>query len=228
MSDQNPAETGKKDANKTARRTTAQGWTLVQVRRREWRGEFDGVFLGEQDGKWMAGRQYLGKSMRDGFGPDGEWWYATYFDYEHEHEAYRARRALAEYIRLSEAIDRHWANRVSLDGVYDMSTDWVFPGLTGDVAGMTYMLPASEAKYELLQYMRRSYSVQEAFREADQGRTSPELPDAFDAAISAVGPLAVTVGGARYRLSYEGRYNDTDERWRREWRRNPHPDRKGN
>lgn len=32
-------------------RATVQGWTIVQARRSKWRGEFDGVFLGERDGE---------------------------------------------------------------------------------------------------------------------------------------------------------------------------------
>lgn len=224
-------------------RTTAQGWTLVAQKRTEWRGTFDGVFLGERDGEWMAGRMFQGKSMKDGFGENGEWWYANYYDSEFEHEANRALRAMREYIRLSkeaaqcwngsifdqragEAIDRHWAKRVPLDGVHDMAAAWVHPSLTGDVRGSHYMLPAAEAKYALLQYMRRSYAVSQAFRDVPQIRPGSELGQAYDAAISSAGELRLSVAGDRFSLSYHGNYNDADQNWGPVWTRNPHPDRK--
>ncbi|MEV1083457.1 hypothetical protein AB0I98_35455 [Streptomyces sp. NPDC050211] len=221
-------------------RAEAQGWTIVHSKRTEWRGEFGGVFLGEHDGEWVAGRMYVGKSMTDGFGPGGEWWYATYYDLPTEHECYRARRAVREYVRLAketaqcwdgifeqragEAIDRHWARRAPLDNVADMSAGWVHPGLTGDIHGHTFLLPAVDAKYELLQYMRRSYAVSEAFRQPENGKTGSDLHQAFQAAVEAVGPVNLSVAGDRFSLSYQGRYNDADERWRR-IPRNPHPDR---
>ena len=222
--------------------TEVQGWTIVQARRSEWRGEYDGVFLGERDGAWIAGRMFIGKSMRDGFGENGEWWYANYYDSEFEYEAYRAHRAVAEYIRLAkeaadcwdgifdqragEAVDRYWSKRLPLDGVHDMSADWVHPSLTGDVLGGTVMLPAVEAKYELLRYMRSSYVVREAFRQAKQCKTGSALHTGYQVAIAAVGPVKLTVEGDRFSLSYHGTYNDADV-WNRT-RRNPHPDRKGN
>ncbi|MGW0881276.1 hypothetical protein [Streptomyces sp. NPDC002671] len=223
---------------------TVQGWTLVHSKRSQWRDKFQGVFLGERDGSWVAGRQLPGKSMRDGFGPKGEWWCVSYYDSPSEHEAHRAHRALSEYIRLAkeaadcwngifdqragEAIDRHWAKRVPLDGVHDMSADWVHPGLTGDVRGYTYMLPAVEAKYELLQYMRRSYAVSEAFREEEQWKVDSELHQAYASVISTAGPVHARVAGDRFSLVYDGNYNAEEERWRSSWTRNPHPDRKGN
>lgn len=156
-------------------RTTAQGWTFVHQKRSWWRGKYDGVFLGERDGAWVAGRMIVGKSMHDGFGENGEWWYATYYDLPTEHEAYRALSAVRECIRLAkeaadcwdhifdqragEAVDRHWANRVPLEDVADMSAHWVHPGLTGDIREGTYLLPAVEAKYDLLRLLRKAYSV---------------------------------------------------------------------
>lgn len=222
--------------------TEIQGWTIVQSRRSQWHGEYDGVFLGERDGAWIAGRMFIGKSMRDGFSESGEWWYATRYDWEFEHEAYRAHRAVAEYIRLAkeaadcwdgifdqragEAVDRYWSKRLPPDGVHDMSADWAHPSLTGDVLDGTVMLPAGEAKYELLRYMRRSYAVSEAFRQAKQCKTGSALRTAYQAAIEAVGPVQLTVEGDHFSLSYGGTYNDADD-WTRT-RRNPHPDRKGN
>ncbi|MEU1552212.1 hypothetical protein ABZ517_05745 [Streptomyces scabiei] len=221
-------------------RTEAQGWRLVAQKRSEWRGVYDGVFLGERDGEWMAGRMYQGKSMRDGFGEDGEWWYANYYDSPFEHEANRAKRAVREYIRLAkeaaqcwdgifdqragEAVDRHWAKRVPLDGVHDMSAEWVHPSLTGDTRGGHYMLPAVEAKYELLRYMRSSRAVSEAFREVAQIRPGSELHKAYEAAIETAGAVRLSVAGDRFSLSYDGTYNDADEHWGRTWHRNPHPD----
>ncbi|MFK0154097.1 hypothetical protein ACIQVK_18750 [Streptomyces sp. NPDC090493] len=225
-------------------RNTVQGWTVVHSTRTEWRGTFDGVFLGERDGEWIAGRMFQGTSMRDGFGENDEWWYANYYDSQFEHEANRAMRAMREYIRLAkeaaecwdgifdqragEAIDRHWATRVPLDGVHDMSAAWVHPSLTGDVRGSHHMLPAPEAKYELLRYMRRSYAVSEAFREVPQIRPGSELGQAYEAAIGAAGALRVSVAGDHFSLSYSGSYNDADRNWHTKWVRNPHPDRKDN
>ncbi|GHB91634.1 hypothetical protein GCM10010306_103550 [Streptomyces umbrinus] len=219
-------------------RPTAQGWTLVHQKRAEWRGTYDGVFLGEHDGEWIAGLMHQGKSMHDGFGEDGEWRYANCYDSPSEHEANRALRAVREYIRLSklaadcwngifdqragEAVDRHWANRVPLG---DMSASWVHPGQTGDVRGSHYMLPAAESKYELLQYMRHSHTVSEAFRDVPQIRPGSELAKAYDAAIGAVGPVRLSVAGDHFSLSYSGNYNDADEHWGRSWHRKPHPDR---
>ncbi|MGW0920682.1 hypothetical protein ACWD3J_16900 [Streptomyces sp. NPDC002755] len=106
---------------------TAQGWMIVQSKRAKWREEYDGVFLGERDGMWIAGRMFLGKSMRDGFTESGEWRGATQFTDPAMHEAYRAHLAVQDYIRQAEdagdcwdgmfnqqaqaAIDRHWAGR---------------------------------------------------------------------------------------------------------------------
>ncbi|NIY68103.1 hypothetical protein [Streptomyces malaysiensis] len=203
--------------------TKVQGWTIVHQRRSEWRGVFDGAFLGERDGAWLAGRMFQGKSMRDGFGENGEWWYATYYDSQFEHEANRALRAVREYIRLAkeaadcwdsifdqragEAVDRHWAHRVSLEGVHDMSAAWVHPGLTGDIRGGTILLPAVEAKYELLKYMRGSYAVREEFREVPQIRPGSALAQAYDAAIAAAGPVRLSVAGDHFSLSYDGSYS---------------------
>ncbi|MGW3199124.1 hypothetical protein ACWDBD_32070 [Streptomyces sp. NPDC001118] len=221
---------------------TVQGWTLVHARRSQWRDKFQGVFLGERYGSWVAGRQLPGETMRDGFGPKGEWSYASYYDSPSEHEVHRAHQALTEYIRLAkeaaecwdgifdqgagEAIDRHWARRVPLDGVADMSAGWVHPGLTGDVQSHTYMLPAVEAKYELLKYVRNSYAVREVFRTGTERGPGSELHKAYEAAIEAAGPVRFSVAGDHFSLSYDGTYNDDDEHWRGTWTRNPHPDRR--
>lgn len=225
-------------------RTEVQGWGIVHQKRTLWRGDFDGVFLGERDGNWIAGRMWAGKTMDDGFGENDEWWYASYYDSDNEHEVQRAHRALARYIgmaedagncwdhmfdqRAGEAIDRHWAKRVPLDGVADMQADWVHPDLPGDVRGGTYLLPAAEAKYELLGLMRRSAAVRQTFRDTATIRPDSELALAYDAVLGAAGRVGVRVAGDRFRLSFEGRYNDGDERWRTKWPRNPHPSRKAN
>ncbi|TLS44945.1 hypothetical protein FE633_17540 [Streptomyces montanus] len=222
-------------------RTEAQGWTIVHQKRTQWLGEFDGVFLGERDGNWLAGRMFRGQSMHDGFDENGEWWYANQYAWKAEHEASRALHAVREYVRLSkeaaqcwdgifeqragEAVDRHWANRVPLVGVADMSSLWVRPGLTGDIRSGTYMLPAVEAKYDLLKLMRAAYSVHEAFRDSEQCKTGSALHKTYEAAIGAAGPVRLSVAGDRFDLRYEGRYNDSDERWGRTWTRNPHPGR---
>ncbi|MET9089426.1 hypothetical protein ABZX77_47510 [Streptomyces sp. NPDC004237] len=223
---------------------TVQGWRLVQTRRSEWRGVFDGVFLGERDGAWVAGRMLRGKSMRDGFGENGQWWYATYYDSEFDHEAYRALCALREYIRLSkraadcwnglfdqragESIDRYWSRRVPLDGVADMSALRVRPGHLGggDIRSSSHMLPAAEAKYELLKLMRGAPALIELFRDPEQCRAGSDLHAVYDAAINAAGTVNLAVAGNRFSLSYDGTYNDADENWRHAWTRSPHPDRR--
>lgn len=183
---------------------------------------------------------FVGKSMHDGFSESGEWWYATYYDLPTEHEASRAHDALNEYIRLAklagdcwngifdqragEAIDRYWARRVPLDDVADLSSMWVRPSPTGDVLNGTYMLPAADAKYDLLKLMRNAYAVHEAFRDSAQCKTGSKLHKAYEAAIQAAGPVKLSVDGDQFSLSYHGSYNDSDERWRR-IRRTPHPDR---
>ncbi|WP_030570060.1 hypothetical protein [Streptomyces aureocirculatus] len=170
-------------------RATVQGGRSSRPRRSEWRGEFDGVFLGERDGEWIAGRMFVGKSMHDGFGESGEWRYATCYDLPREHEVYRAHDALNEYIRLAklagdcwncifdqragEVIDRYWARRVPLDDVADMPALRVRPGLLGEggIRSGSYMLPAVEAKYDLLKLMRGALSVREMF--ATRSSASP-------------------------------------------------------
>lgn len=221
---------------------TVQGWMIVHSKRAKWREEYDGVFLGERDGMWISGRMFLGKSMRDGFTESGEWRGATQFTDPAMHEAYRAHLALQDYIRQAEdagdcwdgmfnqqaqaAIDRHWAGQVPLTGVHDMSAGWVHPGLGGDVRGHTCMLPAVDAKYELLAYMRRSYVVNDAFREFVLRGDRSRLKEAYETAIQAAGLVKFSVAGDHFSLSFDGSCNDNDSLWRTT-RRNPHPNRKG-
>ncbi|WP_146050992.1 hypothetical protein [Streptomyces noursei] len=203
---------------------------------------FDGVFLGERDGEWIAGRQFPTQSRyADGFSDNGDWRYATYYDSPSQQEAYRAWRALREYVSLSknaancwdplfihaagQAIDRYWAHRVPLNGVADMSAAWVVPGLTGDANGSTDLLPAAEAKYWLLQYLRGSCEVGDSFRRPQLRKIGSALHKAYQAVIEAAGPLNVSVSDDRFSLSFDGSYNYRDDRWRRV-ARNPHPDRK--
>ena len=58
-----------------------QGWTVVHQARREWRGSFEGVWLGveESTGHWIVGRQHDGQSMDDGFDADGNWSTSRHF-----------------------------------------------------------------------------------------------------------------------------------------------------
>ncbi|MEV5264763.1 hypothetical protein [Streptomyces werraensis] len=223
-------------------RTEVQGWTIVHHKRVLWRGAYDGVFLGERDGNWIAGRMWAGKSMDDGFSEDGEWWYASYYDSPHEHEAGKAMSALDRYIRLAEdagncwdgmfnqrageAIDRHWARRVPLDQVADMSAAWVHSDLCGEVRHVFYLMPAVEAKNELLGLMRRSARVRDVFRDNSRIEPGSELASAYDVVLGATGQVGVQINGDRFSLSFGGRYNNDDERWRTKWTRNPHPSRK--
>ncbi|MFF7415670.1 hypothetical protein [Streptomyces lydicus] len=223
-------------------RTEVQGWAIVHQSRTLWRGSFDGVFLAERDGEWLAGRQFTTQTRHDGFGDNGEWWHATYYAAPSHHEAYRALGALREYIRLSknaaccwnvrfdqeagEAVDRHWAKRVPLRDVADMSMEWVHPGLTGDLRSGTSLLPAEEAKYYLLDQMRRSFAVSEAFRTPRECRAGSKLAEAYQVAIGAAGPVHLSVRRDRFSLSHDGAYKESDKRWIRAARL-PSPDRNG-
>ncbi|WP_369228417.1 hypothetical protein AB5J52_48060 (plasmid) [Streptomyces sp. R39] len=102
------------------------------------------------------------------------------------------------------------------------------PGLLweGEIRSRTHMLPAVEAKFELLRLIRRTPSVIDAFRDAEQSRPGSTLHTVYEAAIHALGPLSLTLAGDRFSLSYDGTYNDADEHWRDLWARKPHPDRR--
>ncbi|PNE43376.1 hypothetical protein [Streptomyces noursei] len=206
-------------------RTEAQGWKIVHQRRRPWPGQgiYDGVFLGERDGRWNAGCMFRGNSMDDGFKND-QYLRGNIPEWDFQHEAYRARCALNDYIQwakeaadcwdrlfeqeASRAVDRHWAERVPLDGVADMSVTWGRSSLNGDVRTETFMMPAVQAKYELLRCMRRSYTVNKAFCQPQQHKVGSELGLAYTTAITAAGPVAVAVGSDRFTLSYDGRNTD--------------------
>lgn len=161
---------------------------------------------------------------------------ATQFTDPAMHEAYRAHLALQDCIRQAEdagdcwdgmfnqqaqaAIDRHSGRAGIADGVHDMSAGWVHPGPGGDVRSHICMLPAVDAKYELLAYMRRSYVVNDAFREFVLRDDRSRLKEAYATAIQAAGPVNFSVAGDHFSLSFH--YNDNDSLWRTT-RRNPHP-----
>ncbi|MGW1784916.1 hypothetical protein ACWCQQ_38300 [Streptomyces sp. NPDC002143] len=199
---------------------------------------YDGVFLGERDGIWIAGRMFLGKSMRDGFTESGEWRGATQFTDPAMHEAYRAHLALQDCIRQAEdagdcwdgmfnqqaqaAIDRHWGRAGTADRCPRHVSRVGASRSGGDVRGHTCMLPAVDAKYELLAYMRRSYVVNDAFREFVLRDDRSRLKEAYETAIQAAGPVKFSVAGDHFSLSFDGSCNDNDSLWRTT-RRNPHP-----
>ncbi|WP_077060548.1 hypothetical protein [Streptomyces sp. MP131-18] len=210
-------------------------WTIVHQRRQEIRsGQFEGIFLGNDRDRWMAGRMYTGTSRRDGFSPTGEWWYSTYCDQKNATE--NMREARAAYLRLShtaevsdslfeqragEAIDRHLAGLVSLDGVHDLSAGWHVtdyrPPLD-PVGGNTYLLPAQEAKYELLVYLRRTESSA-GLAMMPPGMTLT-LHEAYQKVIRATGPITFELGRYTYSLVHQGSYCDIGR-----FPRNPHPER---
>lgn len=223
-----------------SRVTEVQGWTIVHQSRQRWR-EFEGVFLGNQGDRWIAGRMFNGKSMHDGFSESGEWWQASQFDDPALPEACRWFQAISRYVkyagdtcvwdgifqqRAEEAVDQHLADRVSLAGVPDMSAGWVGTGMYdhNPPRGHTYLLPAREAKVELLGDIRRTVRNRCGGWSDEQCKHS-ELNDIYQAVINATGPVRVEFDHRNtYSLSHEGSYNDADDRWRREARR-PHPDR---
>jgi hypothetical protein len=209
-------------------------WTIVHQRRQEIRaGRFEGIFLGNDRDRWMAGRMFTGRSWHDGFSPTGEWWYSTYCDQKNATD--NMRDALAAYLRLShttevwdglfeqragEAIDRRLASLVSLDGVHDLSAGWRVTNYRPPLAplgGNTYLLPAREAKYELLGYMRRT--------EGSAGvaivppGTTLTLHEAYQEVIRATGPTAFELGRYTYSLVHQGSYSDMVR-----LPRNPHPE----
>lgn len=200
-------------------RTEVQGFAIVHQRRRRTGGRFDGAFLAERQGEWLAGRQFTTQSEHDGFTDNGAWQYADRYASPLQHEAYRAHRALQEYVRVAkaadcweasfeheagEAIDRYWAQRVPLTSVADMALSWSCPGPTGEVVGGTALLPARKAKYELLNHMRHSRAVSEAFSAHAERHVRSKLREVYQAALQADGPVRLAMGDERFALSYGG------------------------
>ncbi|WP_331736241.1 hypothetical protein OG605_39360 (plasmid) [Streptomyces xanthophaeus] len=192
-----------------------QGWTVVGQARGEWRGSFEGVWLGadESTGHWMVGRQHDGQSMDDGFDPNGNWGVSQQF--REDNEYLNMRRALAAYDkeartasdvwngmwdqRAHEAVARHLAHRVPFPAPVQLSAGWVGRGLTDShpPMGATIPLDGPVAKYELIRYLQGQTRFDEIVAEA--GSVSEE--EAYQLVIKATGPIRFVCRGVTFYLS---------------------------
>ncbi|WP_416968228.1 hypothetical protein [Streptomyces sp. 4F14] len=212
-------------------------WKIIHYTRVEVRsGVFDGVFLGVDGDRWIAGRMYTGKTMSDGFDENGEWRYSHSCTSPNRFGVRNMRDAIASYIEMGRAalvgdvvferstwdtVDRYLVGQVPLDGVADLAAGWERTAVGGSVnalGGSTYLLPATLAKRQLLGYLRRTVS------EAGQPSTCQglSLDEAYEQVIGADGPVRFEVGRNTYWLTHDGHYND-----RHGFRRHPHAERRG-
>lgn len=198
-------------------RTTAAEWTIVHQHREQPINSdtYEGAFLGVDGDRWMTGRMFTGHSMDDGIDAHGQWWYTRYFDDPAKPGTLHMRRALAAYIELAKkagvwggypfeeraarAVDRYLAQRVPLDGVPDMQAGY-YSTATQMPAGSTGLLPAVEAKYELLRYLRYT----QATARLDLALPGMTLDEAYELVINATGPVRFQLGYATYWLSDTG------------------------
>lgn len=222
-------------------RSKVMSWTVIHQKRAETRsGEFEGIFLGVDGSRWIAGRMYTGASLSDGFDRTGEWWYSHYFGVSDDVGFARTvREAVAGYLEMAraallwdvvleqnatDAVDRYLAELIPLDGVADMAAGWrrTDGGTSVNaLGGTTSLLPAVVAKRQLLGFLRRTEPESESAPSPDgQG---PGLDEAYERAIGAGGPLVFEAGRNTYWLTHDGHYSA-----RHRFPRNPHPDRRGN
>ncbi|MFM9442563.1 hypothetical protein [Streptomyces acidiscabies] len=213
-------------------------WKIIHRTRTEVRsGVFEGVFLGVDGDRWIAGRMYTGKAMSDGFGENGEWWYSHSFASPNRSGVRNMRDAVASYIEMGRAalvgdvvferstwdtVDRYLVGQVPLDGVADMAAGWEQTGADRSVnalGGSTYLLPAALAKRQLLGYLRRTASE----AGPPPTRQGLSLDEAYERVIDADGPVRFEVGRNTYWLTHDGHYSD-----RHRFRRHPYTERRGN
>ncbi|MEU7155999.1 hypothetical protein AB0A98_06080 [Streptomyces chrestomyceticus] len=185
-----------------------EGWTIVhQARQKHYDDRFYGQFLGtHEDGRWIVGRMWSGKSMDDGF-HDGGWDWSRRF--AGNPSTGNADAALKAYIEMShvtfvwdrvferrvgEAIDRYWAGP-EVPGAPKLSAGWCRTP-AGLPAGSTIRLPFHEAKYRLLQYLRGTKSA------ARPGLNTRAfiLHDTVEAIRQATGPFRIQYGHNAYWL----------------------------
>ncbi|MFI9271936.1 hypothetical protein ACIGXM_14615 [Kitasatospora sp. NPDC052896] len=156
------------------RMTAANGWKIIhQARVKDPRsGEHDGQWLGwDGETEWIVGRQFTGKEP-DGFDRSGAWWYSHYFVGKPSDHQNRV-GAVADYLemaektthvwtsifeqRVRETIDRHLAGRVPVESTALLAAGWAEGQRAGGSAlGSTVPLKLTDAKYELLGYLRRT------------------------------------------------------------------------
>ncbi|WP_030894327.1 hypothetical protein [Streptomyces sp. NRRL F-5053] len=193
-----------------------EGWAIVhQARQKHYNDRYYGQFLGTREGgKWIVGRQYPGASMDDGF-RGGEWDYSERFETNRSTD--NMDRALKAYVQMSErtfvwdrvfeqrvgeAIDRHLAGLEVL-GAPKLSAGWhrSHPGLSAPIGSHTAHLPFHEAKYKLLQYLRRTELG--AMAHLTRGVTL-DRHQAVELVIQATGPMRFDYGYNTYWLVGEG------------------------
>lgn len=192
-----------------------QGWTVVDQARREWRGSFEGVWLGadESTGHWMVGRQHDGRSMDDGFDTNGNWSASQQF--REDDEYLNMRRALAAYEEeglktanawtsmsrqyAHTAVARHLAHRVPFPSPVKLAAGWVGRGLTDSYSprGSTILLDGPVAKCELIRYLQGQTRFDEIVAEA--GSVSEQ--EAYQLVINATGPVRFVCRGVTFHLS---------------------------
>ncbi|QNP74995.1 hypothetical protein IAG44_40005 [Streptomyces roseirectus] len=197
-------------------------WRVVHRTRAEVQpGVFEGVFLGVDGVRWMAGRMFTGRSMNDGFDGNGAWWYSHYYMSAERSAVRNMRGALAAYTEVAgsalvwdaafdrsvqEAVGRYLAALIPLDGVPDMAASWERTGAASvnALGGGTYLLPAAEAKRELLGYLHRT-APDTGTHPAGQGLS---LDEAYERVIGARGPVRFEVGRNTYWLTHDGHYSN--------------------
>ncbi|MEV7870157.1 hypothetical protein AB0P17_29620 [Streptomyces sp. NPDC088124] len=152
----------------------SEGWTLVhQARQKHYDDRYYGHWLGTRDdGQWIIGRLYPGKSMDDGF-RDGEWAYSKRFAGDPSTD--NADAALTAYVEMAhntfvwdrvfdqtvgEAIDLYWAGPEVPDAP-KLAAGWAGaespnPDRVVSSAGCSIAMPLHEAKFLLLHYLRRT------------------------------------------------------------------------
>ncbi|MFF1693069.1 hypothetical protein ACFVXC_05505 [Streptomyces sp. NPDC058257] len=197
----------------------AEGWTLVhQARQKHYDDRYYGQFLGTRKTgtltpdatEWIVGRLFDGKSPDDGF-RDGEWAYSKRFQSTQSTD--NADRALKAYVEMSydtfvwdrvfeqrvgEAIDRHLAGP-EVPGAPKLSAGWYRsdPGPSVPIGSHTIHLPFHEAKYELLQHLRRTELG--AMAHLTRGVTL-DRHEAVELASQAKGPIRFEYGYNTYWL----------------------------
>lgn len=194
-----------------------EGWTIVhKARKKHYDNRFYGQFLGtrEDDGRWIVGRMWSGDSMDDGF-HDGGWDWSKRFAGNPSTD--NADAALKSYVEMSydtfvwdrvfeqrtgEAIDRHLAG-AEVVGAPKLSAGWfrTDPGHLNRYGSHTIFLPFHEAKYELLQHLRRTEL--NAMAHLTKGITV-DRHGAVELVTAATGPIRFEYGYNTYWLAAEG------------------------
>ncbi|MFD4949178.1 hypothetical protein ACFWNT_43505 [Streptomyces sp. NPDC058409] len=196
-----------------------EGWTIVHsTRQRHHDDRFYGQFLGSRkhdvtgNTEWIVGRMYPGVSKDDEF-IFGEWDYSKHFAGPRSTD--NADNALKAYVEMShdtfvwdrifdqrvgETIDRHLAGP-EVPGASKLAAGWMETEVAGHLipaAGGTILLPFHEARYELLQYLRRTELSAKAH--LTRGITV-DRHSAVELVVQAAGPIRFEYGYNTYWLA---------------------------